>query len=107
MEGHVVVDRGSIADVLAVVSHADVGLVARADTGDDVIAILAATVASLRGDDIASALAAPNVDALRKLIPEAAEAVREVLLGVEIADAVAPHARLVDVGLIASGTSTT
>lgn len=96
-----------IADVLAVVSHADVGLVARADTGDDVIAILAATVASLRGDDIASALAAPNVDALRKLIPEAAEAVREVLLGVEIADAVAAHARLVDVGLIASGTSTT
>ncbi|WP_255182362.1 hypothetical protein [Rhodococcus sp. 06-1460-1B] len=54
-----------------------------------------------------SALAAPNVDALRKLIPEAAEAVREVLLGVEIADAVAAHARLVDVGLIASGTSTT
>ncbi len=96
-----------IADVLAVVSHADVGLVARADTGDDVLAILAATVASLRGDDIGTALAAPNVAALRALIPEAAEAVREVLLGIEIADAAAAHARLVEVGLIASWTSTT
>lgn len=96
-----------IADVLAVVSHADVGLVARADTGDDVLAILAATVASLRGDDISAALAAPNVAALRALIPEAAEAVREVLLGIEIADAVAARERLVEVGLIASWTSTT
>ncbi|MGV8872501.1 MAG: hypothetical protein ACOH2Q_08245 [Rhodococcus sp. (in: high G+C Gram-positive bacteria)] len=91
-----------IADVLAVVSHADVGLVARAETGDDVLAILAATVASLRGDDIAAALAAPNVAALRALIPEAAEAVREVLLGVEISDAVGARARLVELGLIAS-----
>ena len=96
-----------IADVLAVVSHSDVGLIARAETGDDVLAILAATVASLRGDDIGAALASPNVPALRALIPEAAEAVREVLLGVEIADAVAARARLVEVGLIASGTSTT
>ncbi|WP_032381052.1 hypothetical protein [Rhodococcoides fascians] len=96
-----------IADVLAVVSHADVGLVARADTGDDVLAILAATVASLRGDDISAALAAPDVAALRALIPEAAEAVREVLLGIEIADAVAARARLVEIGLIASRTSTT
>lgn len=96
-----------IADVLAVVSHADVGLVARADSGDEVLAILAATVASLRGDDIAAALAAPNVAALRALIPEAAEAVREVLLGIEIVDAAGARARLVDVGLIASSTSTT
>lgn len=96
-----------IADVLAVVSHADVGLVARADSGDEVLSILAATVASLRGDDIAAALAAPNVAALRALIPEAAEAVREVLLGIEIVDAARARARLVDVGLIASSTSTT
>lgn len=96
-----------IADVLAVVSHADVGLVARADDGDEVLSILAATVASLRGDDIAAALAHPNVAALRALIPEAAEAVREVLLGIEIADAVTARARLVEVGLIAeSGAAT-
>ncbi|CCQ14367.1 putative uncharacterized protein [Rhodococcus sp. AW25M09] len=96
-----------IADVLAVVSHADVGLVARADTGDQVLAILAATVASLRGDDIAGALAAPNVAALRALIPEAAEAVREVLLGIEIADAARARARLVEVGLIADRSAAT
>lgn len=90
-----------IADVLAVVSHSDVGFVARAETGDEVISILAATVASLRGDDIRAALAAPNVAALSALGPEAAEAVREVLIGVEIADALGARTRLVEVGLIA------
>lgn len=96
-----------IADVLAVVSHSDVGLVARAETGDEVLAILAATVASLRGDDIVGALAAPNVAALRALIPEAAEAVRDVLFGVEVPDAAGARARLVEVGLIADESAAT
>lgn len=84
-----------IADVLAVVAHAEVGFVARATSGAEVLSILAATVAALRGDDIQTALASPDLAALAALRPEAAEAVRTVLLGIEIGDAEAAHATLV------------
>lgn len=97
---HVADTARRIADVLAVVSHSDVGLVARAESGEHVLAILAATVASLRGDDIAAALTAPDVGRLARLIPEAAEAVRTVLLGIEIADADGARATLEQAGLI-------
>ena len=90
-----------IADVLAVVAHAEVGFTARAESGRQVLAIVAATVAALRGDDITSALAAPDVGALAALRPEAAEAVREVLLAIEVGDAAAAHRDLVDAGLAA------
>lgn len=89
-----------IADVLAVVAHADTGVSARARDGQDVLAILAATVAALRGDDIPTALAAPDLGALAKLRPEAAQAVRTVLLGIEIADAAGAHRSLAAAQLI-------
>lgn len=96
-----------IADVLAVVAHSDVGFFARARTGDEVIAVVAATVAALRGDDIRTALAAPDVVALAALRPEAADAVRTVLLGIEIDDARAAHRVLVAAGLVPGENSTT
>lgn len=89
-----------IADVLAVVAHSDVGVSTRARDGEDVLAILAATVAALRGDDIPTALATPDLAGLARLRPEAAEAVRSVLLGIEIDDAEAAHRGLIAAGLI-------
>lgn len=89
-----------IADILAVVAHAEVGFSARAHSGQEVLAILAATVAALRGDDILTALAHPNLAGLAALNPEAAEAVRTVLLGIEVDDAAAAHRSLVDAGLL-------
>ncbi|WP_072805692.1 hypothetical protein [Rhodococcoides yunnanense] len=97
----------AIADVLAVVAHSDVGFTARARTGDEVISVIAATVAALRGDDILAAFASPNLAALTALRPEAADAVRTVLLGIEIGDATAAHRDLVAAGLVPAESSTT
>lgn len=91
---------GRIADFLAVIAHTDVGFVGRATNGPDVVKILAATVAALRGDDIRKAFAAPDVAALAALNPAAGEAVREVLLGIEIADVDEATAYLTERGLI-------
>lgn len=98
-----------IADFLAVVAHSDVGFVARASNGREVVALLAATVAALRGNDIQAALAAPDVAAMRALVPEAAEAVRTVLLGIEIDAHAAESARhhLLEVGLAPPSEPTT
>lgn len=89
-----------IADILAVIAHADVGVCARAGNGQDVLAILSATVAALRGDDIQTALSDPDCDSLAVLRPEAAEAVRTVLLGIEIDDAASAHRELVTAQLV-------
>lgn len=89
-----------VADVLAVVAHADGGFFARARSGSEVIALLSATVAALRGDDIATAWANPDTAALAALRPEAAEAVRTVLLGIEVDDATAAHHDLAAAGLV-------
>ncbi|CAM3140585.1 hypothetical protein RHDE110596_19050 [Prescottella defluvii] len=75
-----------VADFLAVLAHTSVGFAARARDGAEVLALLSGTVAALRGDDVRAALAAPDPAALAALIPEAAEAVRGVLLGIEVDD---------------------
>ncbi|MDT2004621.1 hypothetical protein FXW78_07530 [Rhodococcus opacus] len=90
---------GEVADFLAVLAHADVGYVARARDTAEVLAILSGTVASLRGDDVRAALATPDPATLTSLIPEAAEAVREVLLGVEVTDPALVAGELSDAGL--------
>ncbi|KAF0960546.1 hypothetical protein [Rhodococcus sp. T7] len=90
---------GEVADFLAVLAHADVGYVARARDTAEVLALLSGTVASLRGDDVRAALATPDPTRLTSLIPEAAEAVREVLLGVEVDDPVLVARELADAGL--------
>ena len=76
----------AVADFLAVLAHTSVGFVAQARDGADVLALLAGTVAALRGDDVRAALTAPDPAALAALNPDAAEAVRGVLLGIEVDD---------------------
>lgn len=72
-----------IADFLAGIAHADTGFVARTESGERALAVLAGTAAALCGMDIRAALAAPDVTFLRGLRPAAVRAVREVLLAVE------------------------
>lgn len=89
-----------VADFLAVLAHTSVGYVARARDGAEVLSLLAGTVAALRGDDVRSALAAPDTAALAALIPDAAEAVRGVLLGIEVDDPDEVDRVLGDAGLL-------
>jgi hypothetical protein len=75
------------ADLLAVVAHSDTGFFAHVHRPDQILGVVAATVAALRGDDIRDAIRRPNIDALTSMHPEAAAATREVLLGIEVDDA--------------------
>lgn len=77
---------GAVADFLAVLAHADTGFVARADTASDVLALLSGTAAALSGFDVRDALTEPDAGRLSRLIPEAADALREILLAVEVDD---------------------
>ncbi|MBH0778955.1 hypothetical protein IT779_22000 [Nocardia sp. NEAU-351] len=72
-----------VADFLATVVHTDTGFVARTDDGARVLAVIAATVAALCGEDIRTALTSPDIDFLRALEPPAVEALRGVLRAVE------------------------
>ncbi|MGW0040852.1 hypothetical protein [Rhodococcus sp. NPDC003348] len=95
---HPVLPAGSaaedVADFLAVLAHSDAGFVSYAADGGEVIAILAATVAALRGDDIPAAYLAADPAPLAALSTPAAEAVREVLLAIAVPDAAAVEAHL-------------
>ncbi len=90
---------GAVADFLAVLAHTSVGFVARARDGAEVLSLLSGTVAALRGDDVRAALANPDPAALARLIPDAAEAVRDVLLGIEVEDPAQVEQVLADAGL--------
>ncbi len=72
------------ADALSLAAHVAHGVYVVAETAEQVVAALAGVVASLRGDDVRAALAAPDVPALLRLHPDAVEATRSVLLGVEV-----------------------
>ncbi|MFE3291789.1 hypothetical protein [Rhodococcus sp. NPDC059234] len=90
-----------VADFLAVLAHSDAGFVARAGSGEEVVAILAATVAALRGDDIRAAYVRADPAPVAALSAAAAGAVREVLLGIAVADAAAVEAHLLAHGITA------
>ncbi|RVW02131.1 hypothetical protein [Rhodococcus xishaensis] len=89
----------AVADFLAVLAHTSVGFVGRARDGSEVLSLLAGTVAALSGDDVRAALTSPDAAALAALAPEAAEAVRGVLLGVEVEDLADVERMLSDAGL--------
>lgn len=72
-----------IADFLADAAHRPDGFVAHADDGAQALAILAGTVAALCGEDIRTALNSPDIAFLNGLSSGAADAVREILLGIE------------------------
>lgn len=99
------VDVGAVSDFLAVLAHAEVAFVARAHDDAGVLSLLAATVASLRGDDARAAWRAPDAAALSTLSDEAGAAVRTVLGSVEVPDPVGVAAGLVAAGFAAAGHS--
>ncbi|WP_306363323.1 hypothetical protein [Nocardia sp. CC227C] len=76
----------AVAEFLVRVAHSDSGFVARTDSGERAVGIVAATVAALMGEDIPSALANPAIPFLTGLQPAAVAALREVLLAIETAD---------------------
>lgn len=73
----------ALADFLAGIAHADTGFVARTNSGERALAIIAGTAATLCGEDIHTALANPDIAFLTALQPPAIEAVRSVLLAIE------------------------
>lgn len=91
--------EGDAADALAVLAHAEVACLARAGGAGEVLALLAATAAALRGADVRAAWRDPDVAALARLSDAAGSAVREVLGSVEVDDPVAVAAGLAAAGL--------
>ncbi|MFE9582908.1 hypothetical protein ACFYO1_41505 [Nocardia sp. NPDC006044] len=73
----------AVADFLATIVHTDTGFVARTSSGERALAIVAATVAALCGEDIPTALTTPDTNFLIALKPPAVEAFRTVLLAIE------------------------
>ncbi|RVW02553.1 hypothetical protein EF834_11560 [Rhodococcus spongiicola] len=90
----------AVADFLGVLAHTSVGFFGRARDGAEVLSLLAGTVAALCGDDVRAALATPDPKSLAALAPEAAEAVRGVLLGIEVEDLEEAEQVLSDAGLL-------
>ena len=76
----------AIADFLSVLAHATTGYVARVADADGVLALLGATAAALSGFDVREAVVAPDPGRLVRLVPEATDALREILLAVEVDD---------------------
>jgi hypothetical protein len=93
-----------VADFLAVLAHSDAGFVARASSGAQALAILAATVAALRGDDVRTAYVAPDPTRVAGLNQDAAEALRTVLLSIEVDDAEEAERHLAAHGITATAT---
>lgn len=79
-------DDETVSEFLVRIAHGDSGFVARTDSGERALAIVAATVAALCGDDIRRALRRPDVAFLRGLKGPAVEALRDILLAVETTD---------------------
>ncbi|MFC9893165.1 hypothetical protein ACFVMC_05690 [Nocardia sp. NPDC127579] len=77
------VPDADLADFLAAAAHAERGFVARTTSGDRAVAVVAATVAALCGEDIRTALRRPDIAFLTGLKPAAVEAARTVLLGID------------------------
>ncbi|MGW4351323.1 hypothetical protein ACWELJ_04455 [Nocardia sp. NPDC004582] len=91
-------DDEAVSEFLVRIVHGDTGFVARTDSGERALAIVAATVAALCGEDIRTALTAPDTVFLTGLRPPAVEAFRDVLLAIETADAVAVRTGLAVLG---------
>jgi hypothetical protein len=90
-----------VADFLAVLAHSDTGFVAHASDAREVVAILAATVAALTGDDIPAAFRAADPVPVAALSTAAAEAVREILVAIAVPARAGIDAELRDLGITA------
>jgi len=72
-----------VIEFLIAAAHSEGGFIARTDSGDRALGLIAATVAALCGEDIGCALAHPDLEFLRRLKAPAVEALRGVLLAIE------------------------
>ncbi|NKY85542.1 hypothetical protein HGA07_07885 [Nocardia veterana] len=72
-----------VAEFLVGAAHSDTGFVASTESGARAVAVVAATVAALCGEDIRTALTSPDIEFLRGLSAPAVQALREVLLAIE------------------------
>ncbi|WP_067532419.1 hypothetical protein [Nocardia crassostreae] len=87
-------DDEAVSEFLVRIAHGDTGFVARTDSGPRALALVAATVAALCGEDIRAALTSPDIEFVKGLKPPAVEALRGVLVAVETNDPDAVHAAL-------------
>ncbi|WP_067696806.1 hypothetical protein [Nocardia jejuensis] len=76
-------DDEAVSEFLVRIVHSDSGFVARTDSAPRALAIIAATVAALCGEDIRTALTTPDLPFLKGLTQPAVEAFRDVLLAIE------------------------
>ncbi|MGW4481960.1 hypothetical protein [Rhodococcus triatomae] len=94
-------DAHDVADFLAVLAHSAVGFVAHAADTREVVAVLAATVAALTGDDIPAAFRAADPAPVAALSSAAAEAVREILVAIAVPAGAGIEADLRELGITA------
>ncbi|MDN5759943.1 MAG: hypothetical protein L0H59_15695 [Tomitella sp.] len=87
-----------VADFQSYFAHTDAGYFACADDADGVVRVLACAVAGITGFDVRAAYREPDVDRLLSLTDLAADAVRELLLGVFVPDPMAVARELVALG---------
>ncbi|MGL4305808.1 MAG: hypothetical protein ACRCSF_06605 [Mycobacteriaceae bacterium] len=90
----------SVSDFLAVVVHAQNGFLAQADTVEELFTLMSVTIAALRGEDIGLSVEVTNSERLSRLGAAAGEALRQVLLAVEVPNPVAMGYELAKRGIM-------
>ncbi|GAA4804973.1 hypothetical protein GCM10023353_04570 [Tomitella cavernea] len=96
---------GDVADFQSSFVHSDAGYLAEADDAAGVVRVLACAVAGISGADVRAAFDRPDVGYLLSLSDMAADAVRELLLGVLVPDLRAVAAELAALGFGAQGAA--
>ncbi|WP_182349181.1 hypothetical protein [Tomitella gaofuii] len=96
---------GDVADFQSSFVHSDAGYLAEADDAAGVVRVLACAVAGISGGDVRAAFDRPDVDYLLSLSDMAADAVRELLLGVLVPDPRAVAEELAALGFGAQGAA--
>src|SRR5699024_9544707 len=79
-------DADDAADFQSSAAHSPAGYLAEAEDAAGVVRVLACAVAGITGADVRAAFAEPDADYLRSLPDMAADAVRELLVGVLVPD---------------------
>src|SRR5699024_1923779 len=92
-----------VADFQSSFAHSPAGYLAEADDAAGVVRVLACAAAGISGFDVRAAFAEPDAGYLRSLSDMAADAVRELLLGVLVPDPPAVARELAAFGFGAAG----
>ncbi|QDQ96335.1 hypothetical protein [Tomitella fengzijianii] len=98
-------DAGDVADFQSSFVHSDAGYLAEADDAAGVVRVLACAVAGISGADVRAAFDRPDVERLLALSDMAADAVRQLLLGVLVPEPLAVAAELAALGFGTRGAA--